>query len=333
MTRPTRPSSKTETVVGIVILAILAGIATGLYFQQFRYDATNIALSSATAQPNATGPTATDSTLAAHAPDGFVPMSSVEIFNRDTLSDKIDGKAELYLAAGVTGMKCQRFVDRRDAAAWIEVFVYDMAELQNAFTVFSKQRRPGVEELGELAYATPNSLHFDHGKYYVEIVAAVPTDRIRSAMREYWRKFTAAVDFGKSRLSSDMALFPSEQLRKGSVSRTDPTEFGIEGFDDVYTAVYLTDGIEVTAFLSRRHSEQEAARLAASYGKFFEQFGGKSSPAGEDIPGGTAIEILGTYKVVFAHGPFVAGVHESASKDAAHKIGLLLSKRLSEAHP
>jgi len=74
----------------------------------------------------------------------------------------------------VTGMKCQRFRDRSDAAAWIEVFVYDMAELKNAFTVFSKQRRPGVEELGELAYATPNSLHFDQGKYYVEIVGRLP---------------------------------------------------------------------------------------------------------------------------------------------------------------
>ena len=135
-------------------------------------------------------------------------MSSVETFDRDNLYQKIDGKAELYLDAGVTGMKCQRFVDRDNAAAWMEVFVYDMGELKNAFTVFSKQRRTGVEELGELAYATPNSLYFDQGKYYVEIVAAVPTDRVRSAMRDYWHKFIATVDAGQNRLSSDVASVP-----------------------------------------------------------------------------------------------------------------------------
>ena len=54
---------------------------------------------------------------------------------------------------------------------------------------------------------------------------------------EYWSKFTAAVAAEKNRASDDVALFPAEQLRQGSVSRTDPGEFGIEGFDNVYMAV------------------------------------------------------------------------------------------------
>jgi hypothetical protein len=260
-------------------------------------------------------------------------MSAVETFDRDNLSDKIDGKAELYLAAGVSGMKCQRLVDSRHAADWFEVSVYDMGQLDNAFTVFSKQRRPGVEELGDMAYATPNSLYFDQGKYYVEIVAAGTSDHVRAAMRQYWQKFAAAVDVGKNRLSSDLTLFPTDGLRQGSISRSDPGEFGIEGFDNVYTAVYSVDGVEVTAFLTRRQSAEEATRLASAYQKLFEQFGGKSRPAGEDIPNAVAIEILGVHKVVFARGTVVAGVHESPSPDAAHKVGLLLSRRLSEGRP
>ena len=181
-----------------------------------------------------------------------------------------------------------------------------------------------MEELGDMAYATPNSLYFDQGKYYVEIVAAATTDRLRAAMRQYWQKFAAAVDVGKSRLSSELALFPTDGLRQGSISRSDPGEFGIEGFDNVYTAVYSVDGVEVTAFLSRRQSAEEATRLASAYQKLFEQFGGKSRPAGDDIPGGVAIEILGTHKIVFARGTVVAGVHESPSREAAHKVGLLL---------
>ena len=108
MTRPTRPSSKTESAVGIVILMTLAGIATGLYFQQFRFDAADAAPLPRPPSPSATVQTATDLTLASYAPEGFAPMSAVETFDRDNLFDKIDGKAELYLTAGVTGMKCQR---------------------------------------------------------------------------------------------------------------------------------------------------------------------------------------------------------------------------------
>ena len=128
MTKPRHPASNTETAVGSVILAVLAAIAAGLFLKQSQYDSMK--------RGGRLGTLASRKILSGHGfnlgrlcPGRLLPMSAVETFDRDNLSDKIDGKAELYLAAGVSGMKCQRLVDRRDAAAWFEVFVYDMGEL------------------------------------------------------------------------------------------------------------------------------------------------------------------------------------------------------------
>jgi hypothetical protein len=258
-------------------------------------------------------------------------MSPMETFGPDDLYKKIDGRAELYLTAGVVGMRCQRLAERAQADSWMEVFVYDMGAPDNAFTVFSKQRRPGVQELSELAYQTANSLHFAHGKYYVEIVAGAPSESIRQAMGDWRERFTAYVQGGSGTIAQDIALFPTGHLRPGSISRSGEDDFGIEGFEGVLLAVYTVGGVDVTAFLSRRESAAEAAKLAEAYADTYRPFGGQVAPTGAEIPGGSLITVLDTTKIVFARGRFVAGVHESPSRPAAEKVAALLDRKLSEA--
>ena len=59
-------------------------------------------------------------------PQGLKPLTAPETFKADTLSDKIDGKAELYLSAGFNRLFSQRFRDEKASDLWIEAFVYDM---------------------------------------------------------------------------------------------------------------------------------------------------------------------------------------------------------------
>ena len=52
-----------------------------------------------------------------------VPLTAGEIFEAQNLSDKINGKAELYLSAGFVRLISQRFKDERGSDLWIEAFL------------------------------------------------------------------------------------------------------------------------------------------------------------------------------------------------------------------
>jgi len=329
MARPSRPPGKVETLISIAILLGLAAIAAALVLRQINYSSAFLAAldASTSSSPEYGGQ---QSDLSAYAGADLTAMSPQESFNPDDLYEKIDGRADLYLSAGFVSLRCQRLAMRDDPNSWLEVFVYGMGNPDNAFTVFSKQRRPGVQELGELAYQTANSLHFAHGKYYVEIVAASPGEQISRAMREYRQRFSSAVA-GSEKLAREISLFPTQHLRAGSISRCGEDDFGIKGFAGVYLAVYEVDGTDVTAFLSRRVSAKEAADMATAYMDFFRPFGAKLEATGADIPGGSMIVLLDTYKIVFSRGRFVAGVHESTSRQAAEKVAAVLSGTLAEA--
>jgi hypothetical protein len=334
----TSEPGKIETAVSWLVLVALAVVAWGVYSRQFIFTPFDVngesPRSLADSKESGEGlASMAESPLAGYAGEKLEPMSAMETFDRDTMSDKIDGKAELYLPAGVVDMRCQRFAVKAAPADWAEVFVYDMDNPANAFTVWSKQKRPGVTDVGELAYETKNSLHFAHGKYYVEIVASAPSDAILTAMEEYRQNFIAKTAGAKTGPMGELAMFPPEGLQQGSISRSTSDEFGIEGFDNIYTAVYEVEGVEVTAFLSPRPTAKEAEGMAATYAKYFEPFGGKAAPAGGDLPGAAVVELMGTYKVVLSGGRWVGGVHESTSRSAALKVAAMLTRRLSEVKP
>ncbi len=163
-----------EQLVGFGVLVVLAAIALGIYTVQHRFNPAVTAR-----QELSKSATATESfSLADLAPAEIQPFSPPEHFDPDTLSDKINGKAELYFSAGFRSLKAQRFALAIDPALWFEMFVYDMGTARNAFSVFSMQRRGDLEAGGPtpFAYATPNGRFLAHGRYYLELVGAEASD-------------------------------------------------------------------------------------------------------------------------------------------------------------
>ena len=110
-------------------------IGTGIFLAQFNFNPSVL-------QNSSFSPTASNDGAASHAaltesiiplPPGIIPLSPSEAFDAQTLSDKINGKAELYLSAGFVSLRSQRFKDKNGLDFWVEVYVYDMDKGQNAF--------------------------------------------------------------------------------------------------------------------------------------------------------------------------------------------------------
>ena len=331
MASSARQHSKAETAVSIVVLLTLAGIAGGVIAKRISYRRPENV--SALNTPSPAGGE-TSAPFAAFLPEALRPLTEPEQFTPASLSEKINGKAELYLPAGFVGLSCQRFASVQNADEWIEVFVYDMGRMSSAFTVYSAQFRQNAEKipLGRFAYRTANALYFVHGRFYVELVAAAVSKELDAAMLAFGENFVSQTP-AESEALEELALFPTQGLLPDSLSLATEEEFGIEGFENVYKAVYDVDGRQVTAFLSRRRSAAEAEELAKRYQEFYLGFGGRQMAPPAEIPQARAVMLFDIHKIAFALGPFLAGVHEADSAEAAETVAARLNARLAEAAP
>ena len=226
----------------------------------------------------------------------------------------------------------QRFADAGDRNSWMEVFVYDMGTIRRAFAVYSVQRRPDAEniEVTDFAYRTENALFFARGRYYVELIAAVTTEKMAEVMQSFARNFIKKTGVHGERIE-ELALFPREQLDEDGITLLISDAFGFDRFDNVFMANYTLENTELTAFLSVRGDSSEASELVVAYQRFLIANGGVDIKSSTEIPGAKLVEILDTFELIFSHGRFLAGVHAGEDKGHAERLAVTLMQKLSGA--
>lgn len=258
-------------------------------------------------------------------------MSAPERYDAATLSDKINGKAELYLAAGFESLETARFALISPAGPWLEHYVYTMASYNSAYAVYSQQRRAEAEsmDLTGDAYRSSNGIFMVHGGFYVEIIASDTSPAVMQAAADLARDFVEAHPV-RGRAADERALFPEAGRLPEEATLTAANAFGFDRFDRVFSAPYQWGEHAATAFLSRRGSADEAAMLAEAYGAFLLEYGGVAVPVPSDQPPMTIIEILDGFEIVFSRGNLLGGVHEATDLQLALALADQLYRNLEE---
>lgn len=324
-------TSRRQTLLSMVILSVLVLIGAAIAITQSRFNPAILQKDALQPTASLTGPEVPPAAIEAFLPlpPNLEPLTAPEMFDPGTLSDKINGKAELYLSAGFAGLVSQRYRDEIASDLWIEAFVYDMDSGKNAFAVFSAQRRENAESLdfAQYAYRSPNAVFLIHGQYYLEFIASQASSRVLQSME------LLAVTFIRNTPTATLTiaeedLFPKPDLIAGSIALIAADAFGYEQLDQVYTAEYRLNDESAMAYLSRRQAAHEAQELAVSYGKFLLNFGGQNIDQQLPIKNAQTIEILDTYEIIFSYGPFLAGVREATSRDQAANLAIQLFNQI-----
>lgn len=323
---------KVEAYVGFLILFLLVVIAVGVLVKQSRYDEAlfSAALSRNLPSPDHHDPADSAQDLRDYLPDGLVVLTPGEWFGPENLSDKINGKAELYLSSGFLGLRTQRFAEAGNAERWLELFVYDMGSQQNAFSVYSTQRRADAEDatFAQSAYHTENALFFQQGQFYVEIIGA--SNQMAERMLAIGENFTRKHPTGADRIN-ELALFPETSLVPGSIALLAENVFGFDRLSQTFAGRYRFAETELTAFLAPHASVAEAREMASAYHEFLVANGGEDVGLAVPIPDAWVVKVFDTFEVVFIHDSYLAGVHEAERKDLAEELALNLKKALSQA--
>lgn len=321
LTKKVAPSAR-ERWLSLFLLALMALIAGLVLTLQSRYDVGQWReLENSVSQRLVDKP----ATLGA---DGLKPLSAGEQYDAGTLSDKINGKADLYLSAGFKQLETQRFGMSSDPGRWVERYIYLMDGFRNAFAVFSMQRRSDVEplDLGLHAYSAGNGLFLVHGPYYLEIIAAEVSDQMRARAIDLARAFIAGHPVTSFPLT-ELALFPDNNQVPNSRILNAASVFGLEGLNWVYTNRYAANGEEATLFISRRASRSDASGLALAFNAYWRDYGGEAVVLPKNRLDFRTVTILDNFEIVWVQGDYLLGVHEATDLE----FGLGLAEQLRQA--
>ncbi len=257
-----RTVSKTESFVGYSVILLLMIITGGIFLEQSRFDQ-SVLKPGALQQELSTQPPSPftpPQDLRHYAPHNLTNLPPAESFGPENLSDKINGKAELYflpdlfvLSVSVLPLKTSLVL------GWKHSFtIWGPRGGLTQFTVCKNGLRPRNWNWETMAMARENSLYFVHGPYYLEIVSSVAQERMAELMLSFGRNFISKTPVESNELN-ELALSPEKNLNRESISLIPSNGFGFEQFDSIFTAQYGVGDTELTAFLSRRKSQAEAA--------------------------------------------------------------------------
>jgi len=309
---------KVEIRLSMAFMVILVIVGAGVVLRQFQINPAVVALRPEAHQPNP--PSATNqAALIDIAVSGITPFSPPERFSPDTLYEKINGRADLYLSSGFVSLKTQRFSMDKTAGHWVEVFVYDMATPENAFSVFSMQRREDSQAAGIVpnAYRTENALFMTQEQFYLEIIGTDASEALHQAIGLLAHAFVQAHGGTKVASAPGTNLFPESDLQAESLQLVTANAFGYEQLDRIYTAEYQVDGARLTAFVSDRQTAEDASALAVEYRQTLISYGASDIVALLPVEGAAVIQFFDAYEIIFSRGRYLAGVHEAGSLEAA----------------
>jgi hypothetical protein len=320
---------KLETRLSMAVMAILVVVGAGVFLRQFQINPAVIALRPESRQFEL--PLESNrSVLIDTTGSGMQPFSPPERFGPDTLYEKINGRADLYLSSGFVSLDTQRFAMAGAAGAWVELFVYDMATPANAFSVFSMQRREGAraDDTVPNAYRTENALFMTRANFYLELIGTDVSAGLQQAMGLLARRFAEAHGDVATAGAPGVDLFPAEGFQADSLQLIAANAFGYEQLDRVYASEYLTGGSRLTAFVSDRQSAEAASALADAYRQTLLSYGAAPVDAPPPADGAAVIQFFDTYEIVFSRGRYLAGVHEAGSLEAAGALAGRLAAHL-----
>lgn len=259
--------------------------------------------------------------------EDFSSAGDVETYNSDNLYEKIDGRDDLYLSNGFISLQCRRFADKSMKDRRAEIYLYDMGSAENAFAVYSLQKRSESTPLGwaQFGYSVSDSVYTAFGKYYVEISLSSEDKSLLAAAQNAAKQLSSTLSAGKTKLLL-VDLFPTENLVADSFTFINADAFGASCLKNIFTAEYKINGNSITAYLTKN----SPADTFAKYYRFLVDNGGKELRHNIKLPDCKAVELFGTNEILFSTGNYFAGVRGSAPLEDLQKSAEKIIESLSK---
>jgi Family of unknown function (DUF6599) len=213
-----------------------------------------------------------ESLLPRKLPEGWTQISSPQVYTHKTLFERINGQAELFFKYGFQKSVFAIYQNRNNSKDQIELDLYDMGNVLQAFGIFSRFRsedRPAG--VGLESYLEDSSLLFYKGRYFVMLYAA---EADPSLLKRMGMTISSGIP-DSSPSPKEINYFPKDGLKPGSIEYYPEGLLGYQFFRRGFQAAYLEkaeakdklrgeDG-EIHLFLAIFNNSQDAEEALRTY--------------------------------------------------------------------
>jgi len=248
------------------------------------------------------------------------------VYDRETLSDHIDGEAELFIPYGFESMAYARYAQGTNG---FDLEVYRMGSLLDAFAMFAGYRPDGAVALaaGGEGAVTSSQLFFYQGRYFVRLQSTGAVDAGEAALSACARAVSVGLPAGGER-PKEPALLDVPEVVKVSVRYSATSLLGYDFLPRGMMADALVGGDTVRLFVVLAPSPAAAGKAADAYRAYLRESGARldalKSGEGTYL---TAVDPL-YGKVLFrASGRYLIGM--ARVKDPVAAVAVLEKVRLT----
>ena len=162
-----------------------------------------------------TGESAIDSLIPTKdIPDGWALIDGPHLYTKKNLFEHIDGQAELFFKYGFQKSVFAIYQNKKNQENQIELDIYDMRNVLQAFGIFSRFRNEEKPVgIGLDSYLDDRSAFFYKGKYFVMLYA---TESNASTLKQWAMKIGSRI-VDNSPQPKEIGYFPQSGLKPGSI--------------------------------------------------------------------------------------------------------------------
>ena len=199
------------------------------------------------------------SSLAAGNMEGLLPPIScgagwkIEgqpvFYDRETLSDRINGEAELYMPYGFDRLGAARYVSAKIPGTGMDVEIYRMGSLLDAFGMFANYRQKEGQALsvGSESNLSGSQLFLYQGLYFIHIQVTGSDAADPEALAECGRSVAPRLPGTRNR-PSELSVFDRPEVVKGSERYLPQSLLGYDFLNRGIMADAVVEGMNLQVF-------------------------------------------------------------------------------------
>jgi len=192
------------------------------------------------------------------SPDGWALIDGPHLYTKKNLFEHIDGQAELFFKYGFQKSAFAIYQNKKNDEDQIELDIYDMGNVLQAFGIFSRFRSDDQPAgIGLDSYLDDRSVLFYKGKYFVMLYAT----ESNSPTLKQWATEIASRIIDSSLAPKEISYFPKRGLKSGSIQYFSEGLLGHQFLKRGFKGTY-TEKAEVEAKNEVKAKTKEEGRVA-----------------------------------------------------------------------
>ena len=187
-------------------------------------------------------------------------------YDRETLSDRIDGEAELYFPYGFERLAAARYASEKNPGAGMDLEIYRMGSLLDAFGMYANYRQHegrGVD-IGAESNLSASQLFFYQGRHFIHIQMTGADAADQDALAACARTVASRLPGVKTR-PSELSVFDRPEVLKETERYLPQSLLGYDFLNRGIMADALIGGVNCQVFLLLGTTDEAASAAFDRY--------------------------------------------------------------------